>query len=58
MLTGDADLLRDVVNGDLFRAETTVVGPSTYKTTGGKLAAPRLYVTKIDLIGHSTWPAG
>jgi hypothetical protein len=53
VLAGDTDLLREIVNGDLFKAETTVVGAYTYQTTlGGQLTAPKLQVTKISLIGR------
>jgi hypothetical protein len=53
VLAGDSGLLQDLVNKDLFKAETTVVGSYTYQTTlGGQLTAPKLEVTKIDVIGH------
>jgi hypothetical protein len=53
IVSGSTDLLRDVVQGDLFKAEVTVVGAYTYQTTmGGQLTAPQLTITKIDVIGH------
>ena len=53
VLAGDEALLQEVVNGDLFKAESTVLGAYTYETTmSGQLTAPRLQVTKIDVIGH------
>ena len=53
VLGGDAALLEEVVQGDLFKAETTVAGAYSYETTmGGQLTVPRLQITKIDVIGH------
>lgn len=53
MLTGDATALANVVQGDLFTAEVTVVGPYTYATTmGGQMTAPLLNVTKLTVTGH------
>jgi hypothetical protein len=41
------------VQGDLFKAEVTVLGVYTYETTlGGQLTVPQLQITKVDVIGH------
>lgn len=53
ILGGDEGLLREVVQGDLFKAEVTVLGAYTYETTlGGQLTVPKLQITKVDVIGH------
>ena len=51
-LTGPAQLLKDLVNDDLFRAEVTVTGAYSYDTTmGGNVTAPKLEVTAIKVTG-------
>lgn len=53
LFAGDAAVLRDIVEGDLFKAEAIVVGATSYDTQiGGATTAPQLSVTKIDIIGH------
>jgi hypothetical protein len=52
-MTGTSDLLAEVVQGDLFKAEVTVAGSFSYESTmGASLTAPSLSVTKIDVTGH------
>lgn len=44
----------DLVQGDLFKAETVVTGSISYETTmGGTLTAPQLGVVRITVIGTS-----
>jgi hypothetical protein len=53
LLSGDEAALKDVVQGDLFKAEVTVAGAKSYDTAiGGNTTAPQLTVTKIDVVGH------
>jgi hypothetical protein len=53
LLSGDEGTLKDVVEGDLFKAEVTVDGAKSYDTAiGGNTTAPQLTVTKIEVIGH------
>ena len=53
VLTGEEDLLKPLVQGDLFKAEVTVAGANSYDTQiGGSTTAPELTVTKLDVIGH------
>ena len=53
ILGGDEELLRQVVQDDLFKADVTILGAYTYETKlGGQLTVPRLQITKVDVIGH------
>lgn len=53
-LNGTSDVLKDLVNDDLFRAEATVTGAYTYQTTmGGQITVPQLEVTAIKVIGSA-----
>ena len=53
IVTGSDELLSNVVQGDLFKAEATVTGSFSYQSTmGAQLTTPQLAVTKIDVIGH------
>jgi hypothetical protein len=53
ILNGDDAALKALVQGDLFKAEVTVAGAQSYENTmGGTLTAPKLTVTKVDVIGH------
>lgn len=48
------DDLANVVQGDLFKAEVTVVGSISYETQiGGNTTVPALYITKIEVIGSA-----
>jgi hypothetical protein len=52
VLTGDESQLANLVQGDLFTAETTVGGAYTYQTTiGGQMTVPALAVTKLTITG-------
>jgi hypothetical protein len=54
VLVGTAELLKDLVNDDLFRAEATVTGPYSYETTmGGQLTVSKLEVTAIKVTGSA-----
>lgn len=54
VLDGDTAALRQVVQGDLFKAEATVTGAKSYDTQiGGSTTVPELTVTKIDVTGHA-----
>jgi hypothetical protein len=54
VLTGEGDLLKPLVQGDLFKAEVTVAGANSYDTQiGGSTTAPELTVTQLDVIGHT-----
>lgn len=51
-LTGDESALADLVQGDEFRAETTVTGPYSYSNqVGGSTTTPQLTVTQLTVIG-------
>jgi hypothetical protein len=53
-VSGTADLLKDLVNDDLFRAEATVSGAYSYETTmGGQITVPKLEVTAIKVTGSA-----
>lgn len=53
MLTGDEGGLATLVEGDIFRAEVTVIGPYSYDTQiGGSTTVPALTVTAYKVIGH------
>jgi len=53
ILTGEAAILANLVQDDLFKAEATVSGPITYDTAiGGQTTAPSLVVSKIEIIGQ------
>lgn len=53
MLTGDENGLATLVEGDIFRAEVTVIGPYSYDTQiGGNTTVPALTVTAYKVIGH------
>jgi len=53
MLTGDENGLATLVEGDIFRAEVTVIGPYSYDTQiGGSTTVPALTVTAYKVIGH------
>ena len=52
LLTGSSDLLKDLVNDDLFRTEATVSGAYSYESTlGGQITVPKLEVTAITVTG-------
>lgn len=52
VLVGTPEVLGDIVEKDLFRAEVTVTGSLTYDTTlGGSMTVPQLQITKIEVIG-------
>jgi hypothetical protein len=52
VLRGKADGLRDVVQGDVFRADVTVAGTYSYQTTlGGTLTVPVLQIDAITVVG-------
>jgi hypothetical protein len=54
MLTGPDDQLKDIVDGDLFRAEVTVAGALSYDTTmGGSTTVPKLEITAIKVTGSA-----
>lgn len=53
LISGGADL-GDLVEGDLFQAETVVAGSVSYQNTmGGSLTAPKLTVSKVKVIGST-----
>lgn len=53
MLSGDEGGLATLVEGDIFRAEVTVIGPYSYDTQiGGSTTVPALTVTAYKVIGH------
>ena len=53
-LAGSPDMLGDLVQDDIFRAEAQVLGSYSYTTTmGGTMTVPHLRVTKIDVIGST-----
>lgn len=48
---GDAGMLADLVEGDLFRAEAVVIGANSYDTQdGGNTTVPKLQVTSIKVL--------
>ncbi|GIE94639.1 hypothetical protein [Paractinoplanes rishiriensis] len=50
-VVGDAGMLGEFVEGDLFRAEAIVVGAHDYDTQiGGHTVAPKLQVTSIKAV--------
>ncbi|WP_345611556.1 PASTA domain-containing protein [Pseudonocardia adelaidensis] len=50
--SGSASMFENVVDGDMFRADVTVLGSYSYNTQiGGSTTVPRLQVDKIDVIG-------
>lgn len=52
MLTGDATMLSNLVEDDLFRAQVVVVGSYEYETTlGGSTTVPLLLVKSIKNLG-------
>lgn len=54
VLAGSATLLEDLVADDLFRAEATVQGSLSYRTTmGGTITVPKLEVTAITVTGST-----
>ncbi len=54
ILGGGQNTLKDLVQGDLFRAEVVVRGSYTYTTTmGGSMTAPLLSVTAVRATGQA-----
>lgn len=54
LTTGSSSLFTDVVTGDLFRAEATVLGSFSYGTQiGGSTTVPQLMVTAIKVTGST-----
>lgn len=52
---GEPSLLTNLVQGDLFRAEVTVMGPYSYATQiGGQTTVPQLAVNKVTVTGSLT----
>lgn len=53
MISGDVNGLANLVEGDIFRGEATVIGPYSYATTlGGNMTVPALNMTAYQVIGH------
>lgn len=53
VLIAEPELLADLVEGDLFRAEAVIRGSMQYETTlGGQMTVPQLYVRLIEVIGQ------
>jgi hypothetical protein len=51
IMSGDEESLADVVEGDEFRADVTVIGAYTYETTAGaQLTVPLLMVDSIRVL--------
>jgi hypothetical protein len=54
MMQGSEDMLADVVQGDVFRANITVLGSYSYDTQiGGSTTVPLFQVDSISVYGHT-----